>query len=151
MAPNAYNALLRDPDWKASHALSSPDKICVEVDALAGIRVVRSNAPGFLPYTGNVATGTSTKVYSSFVIGRYSYQISDLQNLRVYGFLVARLTHCNSPASWVGSLLSRRSSPKATGYTPTTHLVWILWLTPNPMSEGEQTLPLAERIYYGSF
>jgi len=85
MAPNAYNALLRDPDWKASHALSSPDKIWRgEVDALAGIRVVRSNAPGFLPYTGNVTTGTSTKVYSSFVIGRYAYQISDLQNLRVY-------------------------------------------------------------------
>jgi N4-gp56 family major capsid protein len=85
MAPNAYNALLRDPDWKASHQLQSPEKIWKgEVDTLAGIRIVRSNAPGFLPYTGNVTTGTSTKVYSSFMIGRYAYQISDLQNLRVY-------------------------------------------------------------------
>jgi N4-gp56 family major capsid protein len=85
MAPNAYNALLRDPDWKASHQLNSPEKIWRgEVDTLAGIRVVRSNAPGFLPYTGNTASGSSLAVYSSFVIGRYAYQISDLQNLRVY-------------------------------------------------------------------
>jgi N4-gp56 family major capsid protein len=85
MAPNAYNALLRDPDWKASHQLNSPDKIWRgEVDSLAGIRVVRSNAPGFLPNTSNTTTGTSTKVYSSFMIARYAYQISDLQNLRVY-------------------------------------------------------------------
>lgn len=85
MAPNAYNALLRDPDWKASHQLSSPEKIWRgEVDALAGFRVVRSNAPGFLPYTGNTTTGTATTVYSSFMIGRFAYQISDLQNLRVY-------------------------------------------------------------------
>jgi N4-gp56 family major capsid protein len=77
MGPNAYNALLRDPDWKASHQLSSPDKIWRgEVDALAGIRVVRSNAPGFLPYTGNSGTGTSTKVYSNFMIARYAYQIN---------------------------------------------------------------------------
>lgn len=85
MAPNAYNALLRDPDWKASHQLNSPEKIWRgEVDTLAGIRVVRSNAPGFLPYTGNTASGSSLAVYSSFVVGRYAYQISDLQNLRVY-------------------------------------------------------------------
>ena len=85
MAPNAYNALLRDPDWKASHQLVRPEAIWRgEVDQLAGIRVVRSNAPGFLPNTSNTTTGTSTKVYSSFVIGRYAYQISDLQNLRVY-------------------------------------------------------------------
>jgi N4-gp56 family major capsid protein len=85
MAPNAYNALLRDPDWKASHQLNSPDKIWRgEVDSLAGIRVVRSNAPGFLPYTANTVSGSSLAVYSSFVIGRYAYQISDLQNLRVY-------------------------------------------------------------------
>jgi N4-gp56 family major capsid protein len=85
MAPNSYNALLRDPDWKASHQLSSPEKIWRgEVDTLAGIRIVRSNAPAFLPFTGNVTTGTSKTVYSSFVIGRYAYQISDLQNLRVY-------------------------------------------------------------------
>jgi N4-gp56 family major capsid protein len=85
MAPNAYNALLRDPDWKASHQLVNPDKIWRgEVDTLAGIRVVRSNAPGFLPNTSNTTTGTSTKVYTSFMIARYAYQISDLQNLRVY-------------------------------------------------------------------
>jgi N4-gp56 family major capsid protein len=85
MAPNAYNALLRDPDWKASHQLNSPDKIWRgEVDSLAGIRIVRSNAPGFLPYTANTVSGSSLAVYSSFVIGRYAYQISDLQNLRVY-------------------------------------------------------------------
>jgi N4-gp56 family major capsid protein len=77
MGPNAYNALLRDPDWKASHQLSSPDKIWRgEVDALAGFRVVRSNAPAFLPYTGNSSAGTSLAVYSSFMVGRYAYQIN---------------------------------------------------------------------------
>lgn len=84
-APNTYNALLRDPDWKASHQLNSPEKIWKgEVDTLAGVRVIRSNAPAFLPtlQTGN--TGSSNKVYSAFLIGRYAYQISDLQNLRVY-------------------------------------------------------------------
>jgi N4-gp56 family major capsid protein len=85
MAPNAYNALLRDPDWKASHQLVNPDKIWRgEVDSLAGFRIVRSNAPGFLPYTGNSVSGTATTVYSSFMVGRFAYQISDLQNLRVY-------------------------------------------------------------------
>lgn len=85
MPPNAYNALLRDPDFKASHQLVQPDAIWRgEVGQLAGMRIVRSNAPAFLPYTGNVAAGTSKTVYSSFVIGRYAYQISDLQNLRVY-------------------------------------------------------------------
>ena len=112
MAPNAYNALLRDPDWKASHALSSPDKIWRgEVEALAGIRVVRSNAPGFLPYTGNTTSGTSSRCTpASLLVVTHTRSATCKTSGFMWSPLVARLIRCNSPASWVGSSLSRRSS-----------------------------------------
>lgn len=80
----AYASILKDPDYKAAHQLSSPDKIFRgEVDQLAGFRVVRSNAPAFAA-TVSAAAGTANKVYSAFAIAKNAYQISDLQNLQVY-------------------------------------------------------------------
>lgn len=83
-ASQVYAGLLKDPDYKASHQLVSPDKIWRgEVDTLAGFRVVRSNAPAFAATT-QATTGAANKVYSSFAIAKNAYQISDLQNLKVY-------------------------------------------------------------------
>jgi hypothetical protein len=55
--PQVYAGLLKDPDFKASNQFRAPEKIWRgEVGMLGGFRVIRSN----------------------------SFQISDLQNLRVY-------------------------------------------------------------------
>ena len=82
--PQVYATLLRDPDFKASVQFAAPDKIWrAEVGTLGGFRIVRSNAPGFAP-TAQAGAGQSSLVYSSFAVGRFAYQISDLQNLRVY-------------------------------------------------------------------
>jgi len=84
VAPQVYAALLKDPDFKAAHQLVSPENIYKgQVDALAGIRVVRSNAPAFAAVTSAVG-GQSNKIYSSFLFGRSAYQITDLQNMRIY-------------------------------------------------------------------
>lgn len=83
-SPQPYAGLLKDPDYKASHQLSSPEKIWHgEVDTLGGFKIIRSNAPGFAA-TSQATAGKSNTVYSSFALGRFAYQISDLQNLRVY-------------------------------------------------------------------
>src|SRR5579863_1405915 len=50
---------------------------------LGGFRVIRSNSPAFAA-TSQSTAGQASKVYSSFAISRFAYQISDLQNLRVY-------------------------------------------------------------------
>jgi N4-gp56 family major capsid protein len=84
-ASQVYASLLNDPSYKAAHQLVNPEKIYRgEVDTLAGLRVVRSNAPAFgaTNQTGN--TGFSNKIYTSFVFAKNAYQISDLQNLKVY-------------------------------------------------------------------
>ena len=84
VAPQVYAAMLKDPDWKAAHQLASPDKIYKgEVDTLAGFRVIRSNSPAFAATT-TTASGVADKIYSAFAMGRFAYQITDLQNLRVY-------------------------------------------------------------------
>ena len=82
--PQVYAAILKDPDFKASHQLVDPDKIWRgEVATLGGFRVVRSNAPGFAA-TSQATSGFTNLVYSGFAIARFAYQIADLQNLRVY-------------------------------------------------------------------
>lgn len=82
--PQVYAALQQDPDWKASHQLAKPENIWRgDVGELAGFRVVKSNAPGFSPVTSSTA-GFANKTYFSFWVARNAYQISDLQNLRVY-------------------------------------------------------------------
>lgn len=82
--PQVYASLQRDPDWKASHQLSSPEKIWRgEVDMLSNFRIVRSNSGSFAA-TSQATAGQSNKIYSSFAISRGAYQISDLQNLEVF-------------------------------------------------------------------
>jgi len=83
-APQVYAGLLRDPDFKAAAQLRAPEKIWKgEVGELAGFRIVRTNSPAFAA-TSQSNSGFANKVYSSFAIGRFAYQVSDLQNLRVY-------------------------------------------------------------------
>lgn len=82
--PQVYSALLRDPDYKASNQFRAPDKIWRgEVGQLGGFRVIRSNSPSFAA-TSQSTAGQASKVYSSFAVGRFAYQLTDLQNLRVY-------------------------------------------------------------------
>lgn len=82
--PQVYSGLLKDPDWKASQQFRSPEKIWRgEVGQLGGFRVIRSNSPSFAA-TSQAGAGQASKVYSSFAIARFAYQITDLQNLRVY-------------------------------------------------------------------
>lgn len=84
MAPQVHACLQTDPDFKAAAQFQAPDKIWRgEVGALAGHRIVVTNAPAFAA-TAQTTTGKANKVYSSYVIGRNAYQISDLQNLQVY-------------------------------------------------------------------
>jgi len=83
-SPNPYAGALKDPDFKAAAQFKMPEKIWnAEIGVLGGFRVVRSNAPGFAA-TLQATSGQSSKVYSSFALGRLAYQVSDLQNLRVY-------------------------------------------------------------------
>jgi N4-gp56 family major capsid protein len=82
--PNVYNGLLRDPDFKASVQFKAPENIWRgEVGQLGGFRIVRTNSPAFAAQT-QAGAGTANKWYYSFAIARFCYQISDLQNLRVY-------------------------------------------------------------------
>jgi N4-gp56 family major capsid protein len=84
VAPQVNAALLQDPDYKASNQFGKPERIWRgEVNELTGFRVVKTNAPGFAPVL-QTTSGYANKLYYSFAIGRNAYQISDLQNLRVY-------------------------------------------------------------------
>jgi N4-gp56 family major capsid protein len=82
--PQVYAGVLKDPDFKAANQFRAPEKIWRgEVGMLGGFRVIRSNSPAFAA-TSQAGAGQASKVYSSFAIGRFAYQITDLQNLRVY-------------------------------------------------------------------
>lgn len=82
--PQVHASMLQDPDFKASNQFGKPERIWKgEVQELAGWRIVKSNAPGFAPTT-QATSGAANKLYNSFAIARNAYQISDLQNLRVY-------------------------------------------------------------------
>lgn len=84
IAPQVNASMLQDPDFKASNQYQMPQRIWRgEVQELTGFRVVKSNAPGFVPVT-QATSGAANKLYYSFAIARNAYQISDLQNLRVY-------------------------------------------------------------------
>lgn len=84
ICPQVKATIQKDPDWKASNQFKAPEKIWRgEVGELAGFSWVVSNAPGFAATT-TTASGSANKVYSGFAIGQFAYQISDLQNLRVY-------------------------------------------------------------------
>lgn len=83
-SPDVYAGLLKDADFKSAAQLRAPERIWKgEVQDLGGIRVVRSNAPGFAASTQTNAGFTHT-FFNSFAIARFAYQISDLQNLKVF-------------------------------------------------------------------
>lgn len=83
-SPQPYAGLLRDPDFKMSNVYAMPQRIWRgEVAQLGGFRVVRTNSPAFAA-TSQAGGGQANLVYSSFALGRFAYQITDLQNLRVY-------------------------------------------------------------------
>lgn len=84
VAPQVHASLLQDPDFKASNQFGKPERIWKgEVQELSGFRVVKTNAPGFAPVL-SATSGTAKKTYISYAVARNAYQISDLQNLRVY-------------------------------------------------------------------
>jgi N4-gp56 family major capsid protein len=84
VAPQVHAALLKDPDFKAANQFKSPERMFRgEVEQLGGFRIVKSNSPAF-GATVQATTGFANKVYSSFAIGKFAYQITDLQNLQMY-------------------------------------------------------------------
>jgi N4-gp56 family major capsid protein len=84
LAPQVHASMQQDPDFKASNQFGKPERIWKgEVQELAGFRIVKTNAPGFAA-TVQAVSGAANKLYNSFAIARNAYQISDLQNLRVY-------------------------------------------------------------------
>jgi N4-gp56 family major capsid protein len=82
IAPAQYSALQLDPDFIRAAQFKAPERIWKgEVAELAGFRIVRSNAPAFAA----IGTNSSDRnVYGGFAIGRFAYQVTDLQNLRAY-------------------------------------------------------------------
>lgn len=84
VAPQVHSTLLKDPDFKASVVYQAPQRMWHGMaEQLGGFRFIVSNSPSFAA-TSSAVSGQSSKVYSSFAIGRGAYQISDLQNLQVY-------------------------------------------------------------------
>ena len=84
VAPQVHAALLKDPDFKAAAQFQAPSRIWNgQAEVLGGFRIVVSNSPSFAAAT-TTASGSSNKVYSSFFLGQAAFQVSDLQNLRVY-------------------------------------------------------------------
>lgn len=82
--PQVHAAMLQDPDFKTSVQFGDPSRMWRgEVQQLGGFRIVRTNAPGFAA-TAQAGAGSASKVYSSFALARFAYQISDLQNLQLY-------------------------------------------------------------------
>ncbi len=84
VAPQVHSTLLKDPDFKAAAQFQQPQRIWHGLaEELGGFRIIVSNSPSFAA-TSQATSGQASKVYSSFAIARNAYQISDLQNLRVY-------------------------------------------------------------------
>lgn len=81
IAPAQYSSLQADPDFIKAAQFKAPERIWKgEVAELAGFRIVRSNAPAFAAQGAN----TGVNFYYGFAIGRFAYQVTDLQNLRAY-------------------------------------------------------------------
>ncbi len=84
IAPQVHASMLQDPDFKASNQFGKPERIWRgEVQELSGFRIVKTNAPGFA-FTSQATSGAANKLFTSYAVARNAYQISDLQNLRVY-------------------------------------------------------------------
>jgi N4-gp56 family major capsid protein len=81
IAPAQYSSLQADPDFIKAAQFKAPERIWKgEVAELAGFRIVRSNAPAF----AKQGTNNGVNFYYGFAIGRFAYQVTDLQNLRAY-------------------------------------------------------------------
>jgi len=84
IAPQVKADLLDDADFKSANQFNNTNRIYRgEIGQLAGFRVVSTNGPAFTPEL-QATSGDANKVYTSFAIGTGAYQISDLQNMRVY-------------------------------------------------------------------
>ena len=84
VCPMVHAGLLKDPDFKAANQFVGAEKIFRgQVGQLGGTAVVQSNAPSFA-VTTQTGSGYTNKVYSSFYIGNFAYQITDLQSVQVY-------------------------------------------------------------------
>lgn len=84
VCPQVHAALLKDPDFKSSNQFGAPEKIWRgQVGTLGGFDVVMTNAPAFAA-TAQAGSGDASKVYSSFGLARFAYQVSDLQSLQMY-------------------------------------------------------------------
>jgi N4-gp56 family major capsid protein len=84
MCPQVHAALLQDADFKAAAHYAAPQRIWRgQAEELAGHRIVVSNSPSFAA-TAQAGAGQANKVYSSYCIGQMAFQITDLQNLRMY-------------------------------------------------------------------
>lgn len=82
--PQVYASLLKDPDFKASVQFKAPERIWKgEVNQLGHFRIVETNSPAFAA-TSQTTSGSANKFYTSFALAKFAYQVSDLQNLRVY-------------------------------------------------------------------
>ena len=100
--PQVHAGMLKDPDFKASVQFAAPDRIWRgEVNQLGGFRIVRTNAPGFAA-TAQAGAGQASKVYSSFGIAKFAYQITDLQNARMYTAAPGGLTDTLQQSRKVG-------------------------------------------------
>lgn len=84
VAPQVKASLLKDSEFLAAHQFNNTDAIYRgEFGAMAGLRVVQSNAPGFAA-TSQAVSGYANLVYTGFAVGKSAYQIADLQNLKAY-------------------------------------------------------------------
>lgn len=84
LCPQVHATFLKDPDFKAAAVFNAPNRIWKgEAEELGGFRFTVTNSPAFAATT-SATSGVSNRVYSSFAIARSAYQISELQNLRVY-------------------------------------------------------------------
>lgn len=82
--PQVVGALKKDPDWKGSVQFKAPERMWRgEVGMLGGFSVIETNSTAFAA-TSQTGAGDASKVYSSFAIAKFSYAITDLQNLQTY-------------------------------------------------------------------
>jgi N4-gp56 family major capsid protein len=85
VAPQVHAAMLKDPDFKEASKYAQPEKLFKgQVGVLGGMNLIVSNAQAFTTPTAQTTTGFADKVYSSFAVAKFAYQITDLQGLQFY-------------------------------------------------------------------
>lgn len=85
MSPQVHAAMLKDPDFKEAAKYAAPEKIWKgQVGRLGGFNLIVSNSQAFTTPTTQAVAGKADKVYSSFAIAMFAYQITDLQGMQMY-------------------------------------------------------------------